>query len=181
LKLTKEQANVQISLYPYKESTSFEYPFDINLAKQSIFPMRLFINNQSSKEIVVKRDSVILKNANNQYQQLSVDNILLRIQYSPPARYFGWALGISLPTLGIGLIPGIIVGIVDGNNAVTANEAIRKDIYEKGIKNQILPNGESVDGFLYFDVPEEKQHDSFTIIIELKMKESDPLLFEFAI
>lgn len=149
--VTKTEANVSVSAKTFFSSNQASYPFAINLMDESVLPVRVRVVNESADSIVVRKRAIKARVNSSSLGFLAVDNAADRFKFSPMKRYFAWSLGIAIPTVGFGLLPGIAIGITDGQDAKNANSARRQDFAAKAFHNVLLEKGKSVDGLLYFD------------------------------
>ena len=182
---TKSNIEVALNLNREFNKEDESYPLNRNGNKKSILPVHVMVINDGPAEVLVKKNSLILEDNETQYKQIEFDDMYSKLSFSPLGRYFIWAFGISLPVAFIGVnptfavIPGILVGFVEVYNAKQSNERIREDIYSKSLRNSILHQGDSVNGFIFFDVPMDKQSNNFRVKLRLLYNDESEILFEF--
>lgn len=144
--LRSSKSAIDLSVLPPEEKAADYSAFDADLRRSGIFPVFVRVDNHSEREVAVNRITMTLSDQRQTFAQLGPDQVSDRLEFSPTARYFAWSFGL----FGIGIIPGV----VDGYNAVSANRTMRQDMSEKLLRNRTLPPGGFVMGFLFFDVPE---------------------------
>ena len=160
-------SGVAVRAKRYSDFEDPSYPFGKDMNREGFLPVRVMITNEGRGLRVIQAGQMVLSDATDQFTPVTLDVVHKALAFSPTQRYFGWAFGITIPTLGIGVIPGIIVGIVDGNNAIRANKVMRKDFADKRLKSQVLAAGQSVDGIAFFGIPRSRHCESLGLAIEV--------------
>ena len=95
-------SNALISATKYASCDDPCYPFGRDLNVESLLPIHIMITNHGVGDLVVRTSHFVLADDSTQYRSVNVDTMLDRVGFSPEKRYFYWALGIGVPTLGIG-------------------------------------------------------------------------------
>jgi hypothetical protein len=140
-----EQDGVVLMAKPIHQETEVERYFDEDPLKYGVLPVQVHLTNKSHEDTLVCASSGLnlLDAENNRVPSMSVDQVMDKVKKSH-WRTAGWTVGFGI----FGLIPSAM-------NVNKVNKEMRADYESRIFKGGKLAEGNTTEGFMFYDVPED--------------------------
>lgn len=144
LKREKSINNLNIAIHPITDKQELEQYFGTDLSEAQILPVYVLADNKSSSSsFLLSKDYIALQQKKTSYR-LKTDSgsVTGRSQVGEIVALTGAAL-VSIPLL------------FGGIKAISNAEVVKQNLAAKALQTRTVSPGKSVDGFVYFKLPDK--------------------------
>jgi len=166
LKGYSEVMDISIHAKSISEDLQESY-FDQDLTDDNVYPVLVRITNNSMKKVLLHSMDAKLISQEFKLNRYPLENVITPYQESIIRNNAILGTIGNFTTLGMRLGSGDAEA--DSGDAQARSEAIRNEFYKKSLKEKLLYPGDTISGFVFFNI-KEKNQENLKASLNVKMQ-----------